>query len=79
MSSVSYLSQRRAAEEVKAHMKTVLDDDAPPFQHPFAGHDVEQTLEALLKCHELLHLQVTRSQLRSDAAGWAETENTHAV
>lgn len=64
-----YLSQRGATEQVEAHMKAVLDDDATPFQHAFARHDVKQSLEALLKRHEFLHLEVARCQLNHETYG----------
>ncbi len=46
-------------------MKAVLHDNASPFQHPFAGHDIEEAFEAFLKRHELLHLQVAGRQLQT--------------
>lgn len=60
----AHLCQRGAGEQVGAHEQTILDDNAPSFQHAFAGHDVEQTLEALLERYELLHLEVAVRQLR---------------
>lgn len=78
----AYLRQRGAAEQVVAHVQTVLDDDTPPFQHAFAGHDVEESLEALLKRHEFLHLQVARCQLSqatNDRVGDRSRSKTRAV